>query len=143
MTRNREKRRGGTLVEGALVLLTTLVTLIGILDVGQYLFLQQTLRERARAAVRYAAVNSYDPGVITNVVLYNSPSAPSGGGPGLMGMTASMVNVARHDAGTPADRVEIVIANYPMKFYSPFLAGTTIEPVFRAVMPVESLGASD
>ncbi len=143
MSRNRTRRRGQALLEGSLVLLGTIVTLLGILDVGQYLFLQQSLRERTRAAVRYAVVNNYDPVTITNVVLYNSPAAPDGGRSGLLGLRAEMVNVVRHDQGTASDRVEIVIANYPMRFYSPFLAGTSIEPVFRAVLPVESLGAID
>src|SRR5437879_2939538 len=50
-------RRGNTLVESALDFGAFLFMLIGVFDFGQFLFVHQTLVERARNAVRYAAAN--------------------------------------------------------------------------------------
>lgn len=136
------RRRGAHLIETALVLVPFVFTLVGILDMGQFLFFYQTYRERVRAAARYAVVNPYDTQAITNVVLYNSPTTPPGG-TALFGLTPSMVTVTRYDQGTSNDRIEVAIANPPVVFFSPLLAGYQLHPVFRAVMPVESLGATD
>ncbi len=136
----RHGRKGATLVESALVSFCLLVTTLGIVDLGQFLLLEQTFRERVRAGVRYAIVHDYDPQQIRNVVLYNSPTA---GARGLFGLTSSMVTVNRYDAGTPEDRIEVSISEYPMKFYSPLLGRFSLKPTFRAVMAVESLGATE
>ena len=80
LTRNR-KRRGQTLVESALVLFVFLTLLIGTLDVGQVLFVHQTLVERTRAALRWGAVRPYDDQAIRSMVLYNSPTIPGGEDP--------------------------------------------------------------
>jgi hypothetical protein len=58
------------MIEGALVTLILAVVLIGIFDLGLVLFIHQTFATRVRSAVRYGVVNTYDPIVITNMVLY-------------------------------------------------------------------------
>ncbi|HEY2013967.1 MAG TPA: TadE family protein, partial [Bryobacteraceae bacterium] len=63
--------RGSVMVELSLVATAFLVLLIGILDLGQFLFLQQAVVERARYAARWGALN--DPTnstAIQNMVLY-------------------------------------------------------------------------
>ncbi len=107
---------------------------------GQLLFFYQTFQERARAGARYAAVNTYDPETIKNLVVYNSAS---GSGSALFGLRTSMVNVNHYDAGAVSERLEIGITSSPVRFFSPLLAGRNLSPVFRAVIPVESLGATD
>ena len=111
------------MVESALVLLPFVLTLIGILDMGQVLFFYETLHERARAGARYAAVNSYDPLAIKNVVVYNTAG---GTGSPLFGLNTSMVTVNRYDLATPEERVEVTISNYPVKLFSPLLAGVSL-----------------
>jgi hypothetical protein len=139
--RNRApKPRGEAMLESALVLFTLVLTILGILDLGQFLFFQATFRERVRSGVRYAIVNAYDPHQITNFVLYGS-AAPSGRP--LFGLSESMISVARYGQNTADDRIEVTISNPPLKMYSPFLARLSAQPVFRAVMPVESLGAAN
>lgn len=140
MMERARKRRGQAMVESALVLLTLVLTILGILDLGQFLFFQATFRERVRSGVRYAVVHAYDPEQIANFVLYDSPVAA---GRPLFGLTQSMIAVARRGENTPDDRIEVTISNAPLKMYSPFLARFSARPVFRAVMPVESLGATN
>jgi hypothetical protein len=140
MTRRGRKSRGEAMVESALVLLTLTLTILGILDLGQFLFFQATFRERVRTGVRYAIVHHYSPEQVSNFVLYGSP-APSGRP--LFGLAASMISVSRYGEDTPDDRIEVTISNAPLQMYSPFLARFPARPVFRAVMPVESLGAAN
>jgi hypothetical protein len=141
--RSWRSRKGGSVLESGLVLLLLLITIIGVFDMGQLLFFHQTFRERVRAGVRYAVVHTYDAQQIRNMVLYNSPTAPPGDPPGLFGLRPAMVTVTRYDQGTADDRIEVRISSYPFTFLSPLLAGRSLNPVFRAVMPIESLGATD
>ncbi len=65
MTRRRSKRqKGQALVESALSVLAFLVMLLAILDFGQFLYFQQTLTERTRAAARTAVL---DPSQVTRI----------------------------------------------------------------------------
>ena len=134
-------RRGSTLVESSVIMLLFLVILGAVLDAAQILFLHQLLNQRVRAGARYAAVHADDASGIQNVVAYNS-TASDHKGPGFFGLTAAMVQVTRYSAGTAADRVEIRIAGYPMRFLSPWLAGTFTPGPFRAVAPTETAGAA-
>jgi len=130
------------LVETALTFLVFIVVLIGTLDLAQILFFHQIFNERVRAGARYAAVHIYDAQQIKNFVLYNNPDPPGDPGKtGLFGLKPAEVSVNRYDAGTALDRIEIVISNHPLSFYSPYLAGSYAHRPLRAVIPVESLGA--
>src|SRR5690242_17709286 len=116
------RRRGSTLVESAVLLLTFLVILVGILDSAQILFFHQFLNERVRAGARYAVLHGCDAAAVRNVVVYNT-STPAPGTSALFGLTTSMVTVVRSDAGGADDRVEVRISGYQMQFLSPWLAG--------------------
>lgn len=134
-TFRRHESRGQSLLESTLVLLAFLTLLIGVLDVGQVLFLHHTLVERTRAALRYGAVQTpFDADAVRNMVLYNQPTIPGnagsgdGGGdppvvPGIFGLMPSMVQVQRHDATFNEDRITIQITQYPFRFYTPMIAG--------------------
>jgi Flp pilus assembly protein TadG len=138
-----KRRRGSTIVEASLILIVFLMVLVEVLDIGQVMFFQAMLLDRARAGARYAAVNSYDAATIKNVMVYNAATVPAGSQAGLFGLRTSMVSSTRYDPGGPTDRIEVVISNFPLAFYGPFLAATFPNRTFRAVMPSQSLGAAE
>ena len=94
------RRKGQSLVETTLVLAAFMGLLLGVVDLGQKLFMRESLLDRARAAARWGATHPYDPEAIRKVVL-------SGGFGGL-----KAGDVAVSDPGCPglACRVRIVIA---------------------------------
>lgn len=150
MTRLRQtdmrgrRKRGDALVESAFVLLILMALIMGILDCGQMFFFLQTFTERSHAGVRYAITHGYDPATITNVILYNSATAPGGSPPGLFGLTASEITVNRYNAGDAInDRIEVVISNVPLAFYSPYLRRSYTPRPFRVVRSVEGLGVTN
>jgi hypothetical protein len=136
------RRRGSTLVESSIVMLLFLTILIGVLDAAQLLFFHQFLADRVRSGVRYAAVHNYSQTAIRNVVVYNTPS-PTVGASGLFGLRPEMVEVGRYGMGSTADRVQVRIQGYGLRFLTPWLAGTFTAGPFCAVMPVESGGAAE
>ena len=99
--RNRE--RGQAIVEGALILLVFVGSLVGAMDFGQLLFTHQLLAERVRAGVRWGAVHSWDGtgDQIANVVRYNSSTAPDGASP-FFGLTRANISVV-HTAASVSD----------------------------------------
>ena len=122
--RTYSSRRGSVMVELSLVGTLFFVLLLGIVDLGQYLFIQQAIVERARAAARWGAVT--DPtnsGAIRNMVLYLQPTVPTNGTPSL-GLAAAMVNVSTADPGTDNYRLVVQISGYSSQVLSPYLAGS-------------------
>ena len=118
---SRRKRRGSVMVESALVLMIFLVMLIGITDLSLVLFIQASLAERVREGLRYGVV-TYDATAIRNIVLYGTATPADGAVPSFR-LTSSMVEVTRLNANAPEDRVKITISNYPVEFFSPYIAG--------------------
>jgi len=135
----RRAARGSQLVESSIVLLVFMVVFVGILDMGQVMFLCNVLSDRVRTGARYAVVHTYNATNIQNVVAYNS-STP--GTSGLFGITPSMVQVSHYDAGLSTERVQVSISTYTMHFLSPWLASSFTPGPFSAVMPMESGGAA-
>jgi Flp pilus assembly protein TadG len=120
----RKTSRGSAMVEMTLIGIVFFVILIGIVDFGQFLFLQQAIVERARSAARWGAVT--DPTnstAIRNMVLYLQSTAPSGG-TASFGLTADMVSVSTADAGTDNYRLVLQISGYSYSVLSPYLAGS-------------------
>lgn len=117
----RNSRRGSALLESVLTLIVFLTLFIGIFDVGEMLFIHQTLTDRARNAVRWGVVNNFDSTSIRNLVLYGA-TAPAQSQTPSFGLAASNVSVSRPAAsiGTPEDRV-IVTVTYPVSLISVFL----------------------
>jgi len=139
---NKERRRGQSLVEAALVLVVALVTIVGALDFGQVMFIHQSLVERVRAGARYAALNSGNLDAARNLVVYGSPRAPEQDGDsqppaGFLGLSTSMVSVTRQGANTSDDRVVVRIEGYPFRFFSPFIGGVYTAKPIVATAPVE------
>ena len=124
MQRNQQNRRerGGALLESALVLLTFFLMLIGAVDFGQVVYFHQSLVERARAAARYGAVNPTDTNGIKNVAVYNVADTSNSPPRVLPSLTTAMVDVQNPDVNTSAARVVVTISNYPINFFSPYIA---------------------
>jgi Flp pilus assembly protein TadG len=134
----RKNRGGQTLVESALVILVLIATLLGIIDFGQVLFIHQTLAERARAGVRFAAVaNPLNADQVKNFVVYNNTAGT--GTPVLGGLTTSMVGVLQSGTqGCDEARITVTIANYPFQFFSPWLARTFANKPIIETLPWEA-----
>jgi hypothetical protein len=132
---SRSRERGNALIESALVLIVAVTMLIAIADMGQYLFLRASVIERIRAGLRYGVV-TYNVAAIRNVVLYGTATPAAGVTPSL-NLTYDMVDVSRLDSNTPEDRVMITVSNYPIDFYTPFIARHAISPTMFAVQHME------
>ncbi len=133
------KRRGVTLVECALVLFLFLFVLIGILDMGTILFTYQGLVQRVQAGARYGIVNTYDETKIKNVVAYGDPD---GGTNAFFGITADLIIVEVDDLDNQISRVQVVIDDYPMHLFTPFVSGAFQFPKIEATFTTESAGAT-
>jgi Flp pilus assembly protein TadG len=133
--RQAARQRGSSLVEGALCLMVILGMLIGILDIGQVLFIRASVQERVRDALRQGVIE-YDAAAIQNHVLYGTRTPAEGAQPAF-NLTAGMVEVTRLDQNTAADRVKVTVSNYPIDFYTPFIAGRITGPPIYAVAPME------
>lgn len=124
-TRKNNRRRGQALLEGTLLLVVFFVMMIGLLDVGQMLFLHQTLAERAQSAVRWGVTNNYDPTSITNLVLYGTAS-PGQNDQAFWGLTSSNVTVTNPGCGPNPNidcRVTVVISGYTYNLFSGAIIG--------------------
>jgi hypothetical protein len=123
------------MLEGALVTLILAAVLIGIFDLGQVLFVHQTFVARARYAVRYAVVSTYDVTAIKNMVLYGQPTARAAG---VFNLTAGMVSVSQQDAGTSEQRIVVTISGYPYRFFSPWIGRVMTGRPIIASLPLET-----
>jgi hypothetical protein len=123
------------MLETSLVLIVFLMLLIGIADVGQVLFMHASLVERMREGLRYGVI-TYDAAAIQNIVLYGTASPPQGATPSF-NLTASMVSVSRMDANAAEDRVVITLANYPIQFFTPYIATRTTGKTIVEVQAME------
>ena len=116
-------RKGQALVESALTILVFLAMLMATLDFGQFLYFQQSLVERTRAAARYAVLSPTQTAQIQNMALYNSTTSTNSSKPLLPGLTTNMVLVETFDLGATSARVKVTISGYPINFVTPGLAG--------------------
>jgi len=117
----RHRQKGSSMLESVLTLVVFLTLFFGVFDVGEMLFVHQTLTDRTRNAARWGAVNTFDPTSITNLVLYGATTPAQAQTPSF-GLTASNVTVSRPAAsvGQPEDRV-IITVTYPVSLVSAFL----------------------
>jgi TadE-like protein len=117
---NTTSRRGQALVESVLTLVAFLALFMGMIEVGEILFVHQTLAERTRTAVRWAAVNTWDdtntPPLVTNLVLYGTTSPAQNAQP-FMGLSSSNVSVTRPQPDfSAADRIVVTVSGYALTF---------------------------
>ncbi|MBL8215529.1 MAG: pilus assembly protein [Bryobacterales bacterium] len=131
----RPRQSGHAMLEAALVIVPLLALLLGIFDVGQMLYLQQTLTERVRAAARFGAVHAADLPAVQNMVLYGSPR-PAGNA--ILGLRPADVHVTREGQGTAEDRIRITVSGMRYSLIAPLLAGARDLRSVSATLPVES-----
>ncbi len=138
LKKRNTRERGQTLVESAFVLLTFTAMFIGIIDFGQFLYFHQSLVDRARAAVRYAAVNpSATATQVQQYAVYNDPAATSGT-PMISGLTTSMVTLTRTGtSGTAEATANVTISGFPISYLSFWIAGVRTTAV-SASLPSEA-----
>src|SRR5437867_1200724 len=124
MRNSHNRRRGQSMLESALVLMIFVPVLIGIADFGQFLYLHQTLSDRARAAARWGAVHSYtgDGIHVRKYAMYNDSDPADGATPMLPNMNLGMITATLDDSGTDSARITVTISGYPFSFLSPFMS---------------------
>jgi len=137
------RERGNAMVEGAISFFVVAVLLIGVVDFGQFLYIHQTLTERARAAVRYGSVNDpTDATSIQNVALYGQasgdsvPSSPTSSDQGIFNVRRSNIVVTATGIATDDYRLLVQIQNYNYTIYSPLVAGSYTGPNITASIPL-------
>ena len=136
--RTRQRQSGQAMVEGALVMLVFLVTIMGIADMGQLMFFHQSLVERARSAVRWGVTHTYNQTQIQNMAVYEKQAPTQSDKPVLAYLTTGMVTVTNDNAGTTQASRTVSISGYPYRFISPWITKSfnSTKPVV-ATMPVE------
>ena len=101
------KRKGQSLVETSLILGAFMGLLLGMVGIGQAIFVRQTFSERVHQAARWGAVNTYQPDAIRNLVLYGT-TAPDLGTIPFMGLDASEIIIAT--PGCPGTQCRVTVA---------------------------------
>lgn len=129
----RRSTRGSVLVEMALICIVFLTLLIGAFDVGQFMYIHQTMVERLRWAARWGVAQSNTDAQIKNLVIYGNTG---GTGTAFFGLTTSMVTVTTAIPAAPEDKVtNVKIAGYPYMMITPFGAGQYSGPPITMSVP--------
>jgi hypothetical protein len=135
------KQAGQSLVESALILTAFMGLLLGMIGIGQSLFVRQTLADRARGAARWGALNSYDPAIIRRIVLFGTAESAPSQTP-FFGLTPAMVDVSNPGCPGPPCRISVAIPEHGIRVIEPMQT----EPVedatpaaFAVAAPVASL----
>lgn len=125
--RARSKRQGGqALVESVLTLTAFVAIFLGMIEVGEILYIHQTLVERTRTAVRWGAVNTWDstnsPIQISNLILYGTTSPANNSSP-IFGLASNNVSVTRPEPDYSAgDRIVVSVSGYSLTFLTNTIA---------------------
>jgi hypothetical protein len=146
--RRSRTQRGQALVESVLTLTAFLAIFLGMIEVGEILYIHQTLVERTRSAVRWGAVNAWDnadsPTEISNVVLYGT-STPGDNATPIFGLSSSNVTVTRPQPDySAADRIVVAVSGYSLTFFTNAIVkmsggSHTADPQFTGLTIQESL----
>jgi Flp pilus assembly protein TadG len=112
------KRRGQSLVETTLILAAFMALILGMVSVGQMLFVRQALAERAQDAARLGALNTYDAPAIRNLVLYGT-ATPADGATAFGGLAAAEVVVDNPGCPGVDCRVSVAIPGHGIQSTEP------------------------
>lgn len=141
MTRNRQ--RGATTVEFAIVGGVFFVLLFGMIEFGRAFFVWNALTEATRRGARVAVVCPRDHSAIAQVAVFSRPGGGSDS-PVVGGLSTANVTVrylaADGSTGGDADFVSVAIEGYQHRLLIPFFGRTIATPRFETVLPRESLG---
>ena len=135
--RSRNGQRGSAMLEAALIYGCFMFMLVGALDIGHYMFLHHSLVERTRAATRYGVSRAFDADAIRNIVLYNSPTIPSGASP-IFGLSTSNVQVSETPSTlTTPPYLQVTVSGWRYFRFSPAQAGRPTGQTITAMLPIE------
>ena len=142
----RAQERGQTLVESALVLLSLLVMILFVLDMGRVMLLGQYVTERARITARSATVNNWSQSQVQNFLVYGKTQAPDDNStkPGFMGLLPSQVAYTVLGTQRNGDlRVQVKVTGIQAVMFVPWLASRYTFPPVTVELPAQSLGATN
>ena len=89
-------------------------------------------------------VNNWNVAAAQNYLVYNSTTAPNGGGAGFLGLQTSNVTYQSvGTAGTSNYLLQVKVSGIPATTWIPFISGTYTLPPITATMPAQSLGATN
>jgi hypothetical protein len=114
----RPSSRGQSLVETTLILAAFMGLILGMVGVGQMLFVRQALAERAQDAARWGAVNTYDAPAIRNLVLYGT-ATPTDGATAFGGLAPAEVVVGNPGCPGVDCRVSVAIPGHGIQSTEP------------------------
>ncbi len=129
----KRARRGQSLVESTLVLLTFFLMLFAVVDIGQVLVAHQTLVERVRSAVRWGVVHPFDGSgnQVANLILYGQTDEPRAATEGYLGLARANVQV-RYSPPVPArpddETLSVAIVDFHYHFMSPWMTDAFVNP---------------
>lgn len=119
---NRSSRKGQSLVETSLILAAFMALLLGIVAIGQTIFVRQTFSARVQEAARWGSVHAYDPDAIRKLVLYGA-TTPVVGTTAFMGLAPSEVVVTAPGCPGTQCRISVAIPRQGIRSIEPFESG--------------------
>ena len=152
---NARRMRGVYTVEFALIGLMLFILLFGVLEIGRLYFTVNALNETVRRGARLAAVCDIRDPVILRRAIFNAAS--DAGASSLINnldtadLTLTYLDENGATVASPGDLagvngfrairyVQLRVENFTFDLMIPVLGGTITLPVFRSVLPRESLG---
>lgn len=139
-TSRKKGQAGNVILEAALTMTAFSGILLGLFDVGQLLYAQETIAERARQAVRWASVNTWDSDArdtVANMIVYGRPEHhEDDNGVGIYGLSTSNVSVTRPQPDFSAgDRIVVVVSPIRVPTFSgSIINGTNSWPTLRVTV---------
>lgn len=138
----RERQKGLTSVEFAIVGMFLLVILFAILEFGRVLFTLNVLQEGARRGARVAAVSAPNSAAVGDAALFRNESLQSL--PGLKNATVETRYLTRDATDTQdinaMQYVRVSITAPDIELRIPLVWPTITPPVYSSTLPRESLG---
>lgn len=122
-THRKQRQAGNSILEAALTMTAFCGILFGLFDAGQLLYAQETIAERARQAVRWASVNTWNSdaqSTVANMIVYGRPEHhDDDNGVGIYGLSTSNVTVTRPQPDFSAgDRIIVVVTPITVPTFS-------------------------
>lgn len=112
------RSKGQSLIETTLILIAFLSLILAMTGVGEKLFIQQTLTERAHDAARWGAVNGYQITAIRNLVLYGT-TAPAKNADTFDGLAPAEVVITNPGCPGPECRISVAIPTHGIRGVEP------------------------
>jgi hypothetical protein len=142
----RDRQKGVTTVESAVVMLLALTTLFAVIEIGRVFYVLNALEEATRRGARVAAVCQINDPAIGQIASFTSSGAPVVGGLSPANIEVSYLDFNGNLLPNPTGMfaaiafVRVRIVNYTHQLLIPLFVTSFTAPPFSAVLPAESLG---